>query len=100
MTTCIRLRGHGGSVCFRLIHKLLVSILMTLIAGRLFAADAAKPSPAVAKVLGYLKDHPEKHKLQDPEQDLVTELEEPDRGRTHVRLYQVHDGVRDRKSVV
>jgi predicted small secreted protein len=87
-------------VNFRLTHQLLFSILVTSIAGNLFAADAAKPSPAVAKVLGYLKDHPGKHKLQNPEQELVTELEEPDRGRAHVRLYQVHDGVRVRGTLI
>src|ERR1043165_9924302 len=91
---------HGGSVNFRLTHQLLFSILVTSIAGNLFAADAAKPSPAVAKVLGYLKDHPGKHKLQNPEQELVTEFEEPDRGRAHVRLYQVHDGVRVRGTLI
>jgi Zn-dependent metalloprotease len=66
----------------------------------IFAAAGAEPSLAVEKVLAYLNDHKEQHKLDDPAQQLSTELEERDRGGIHVRLHQVHEGVMVRGTLI
>jgi len=66
----------------------------------IFPAAGAEPSPAVEKVLAYLNDHKEEHKLDDPAQQLSTELEELDGWGTHVRLHQVHEGVMVRGTLI
>ena len=78
----------------------LVTTLLLANALNILAADAAKPSPAVEHVLAYLQKHKEKHKLEDPAQQLSTELEERDSGGIHVRLHQVHEGVMVRGTLI
>src|SRR5213080_2510558 len=83
----------GNFMGRHVIKTFLLTTALLANAQNILAADAAKLSPAVEKVLGYLKEHKEKHKLQDPVQQLSTELEERDGARIHVRLHQVHEGV-------
>jgi len=84
----------------QLLKILLLAALLVANTPNILAAAAAKASPAVEKVLAYLKEHKEKHKLDDPAQQLSTELEERDRGGIHVRLHQVHEGVMVRGTLI
>lgn len=103
MTLCVSFLVDNHTKVTMRLHLVKIFFVTALLAANtlsILAADAAKPSPAVEKVLAYLQKHKEKHKLDDPAQQLLTELEERDGGGVHVRLHQVYEGVMVRGTLI